>query len=472
MPTINTFDVFDTLIARRCVEPRRVLEELETRANRPGLAQARLAADRALGALGRPWSLSDIWQQVAATCGLDPQTTQRLLALEVQLEHAQVIPIVENLSLVRDGDLLVSDTYLPADIVMSLLHKAGLDKVVGLVVSNDGKYTGSIWPQLLAQASIREHFGDNLHSDGRTPSEAGIRSIIYTGAQFSAVERLLAQSGWESLARLSREVRLANPFPTSQHQQRHLWNLSCQLNFPLLYLASLWLEGSVQRAGATELFFVSRDCLLWRDLFARLYPQRRSTYLYASRLCCLKPTENYLTYFRSTLHSGGLIVDLFSTGASWAALFARLGSKGRCRFIGWSDNYSYVRGGPQAQDWLEMEVLFRNSTLGAGLNKNVEMLNYAPHGRVEDVLPLPSGTLPVLSPTLEYDPGLPRSAHAAFHASVRALDHYPELTQCRAETPVDLVRKLIGLICADPGIPASYPGHEAADRAYHARLFS
>jgi hypothetical protein len=473
MPPVNSFDVFDTLIARRCVEPRRVLDELESRAALPGLAEIRLAADRALGSLGRPYDLRAIWQHTAQATGIDASTMERLLALEVALEHEQVLPIVENLTLVRDGDLLVSDTYLPADIVLSLLRKAGLARVVGLVVSNAGKYTGKVWPEILARQPIREHFGDNPHSDGRTPSEAGIRAIIYTGAQLTPVERLLSQAGWEPLARLTREVRLANPFSTAQAQQRHLWNLSCQLNFPLLFFTSLWLERSALRAGASELFFVSRDGLQWRSLHERLFPHRRSTYLYGSRLCSLKPSENYLAYFRSVWQRGGLIVDLFSTGASWASLFARLGTPGRCRFIGWIDNHVYLAGGPAAQDWLEVEVIFQNSTLGLGvMNKNIEMLNYAPHGMVEDVLPLPGGgALPILSRTLEYDPTLPQAAHAAFASCVRALDHYPDLSRCRSEAPTDMIRTLVSLISAEPGLPTIYAGHDAADHDYHQRLF-
>src|SRR5205807_1750891 len=118
---INSFDVFDTLIARRSVDPRQVLSKLEVRAGLPGLASARVSADQHLGARGTPYLLRDIWREVQRTMGLDGSTTDRLLDLELQLEYEEVIPITENLAHVRDGDLLISDTYLPADIVSSLL---------------------------------------------------------------------------------------------------------------------------------------------------------------------------------------------------------------------------------------------------------------------------------------------------------------------------------------------------------------
>ncbi|HEY3234379.1 MAG TPA: hypothetical protein VGJ84_06665 [Polyangiaceae bacterium] len=37
-PLVNSFDVFDTLLARRCVEPRLLFLHLEARAGLPGLA--------------------------------------------------------------------------------------------------------------------------------------------------------------------------------------------------------------------------------------------------------------------------------------------------------------------------------------------------------------------------------------------------------------------------------------------------
>src|SRR5262245_12403098 len=104
--------------------------------------------------------LRDIWHTVAGLTGLDPATTDRLLDLEVHLEHDEAIPIAENLAQVRDGDLLVSDTYLPPDIVRSLLRRAGLERQVALVVSNDGKFTSRVWPRLLAAVAIRQHLGD------------------------------------------------------------------------------------------------------------------------------------------------------------------------------------------------------------------------------------------------------------------------------------------------------------------------
>jgi hypothetical protein len=471
VPPINSYDVFDTLIARRSVEPVRVLRRLEARAGVPGLASARQNADRVLGSRGQPYLLRDIWDEAVRYLHLGAAAVDRLLDLEVQLEHDEVVPIAENLALVRDGDLLISDTYLPADIVLSLLRRAGLDRRVALVVSNDGKFRGWLWSQLLAKVAITQHFGDNPHSDGRTPTEAGIPAVIYTGASRTQVEHALAAHGWEPLADLAREVRLANPFPMSRPQERYLWGLSCQLNFPLLFLASLCLERDARAAGASELLFVSRDCLLWHELHRRLFPERRATYLYASRKCLLRPSDTYLEYFVSAWRPDSVIVDLFSTGASWTRLFARLGRKPRCFFIGRIDDYAYLPEAPRPDDWLIMTTVFRNSELGMPIGKGVEMLNYAPHASVEDVVCLPNGAhLPVLAQALEYDAALPQAARQSFQACVRALEHYSQLTACGPSWPAELVKAFVRLIGADPHLGSIYAGHHAADAAYLRQL--
>jgi hypothetical protein len=467
VPPIHSYDVFDTLIARRSGDPGRVLRRLEARAGLPGLAAARHNADRLLGSRGRPYQLRDIWDEAGRTLRLDAAAVARLLDLEVQLEHDEVVPIAENLALVRDGDLLLSDTYLPADVVLSLLRHAGLDRRVALVVSNDGKFRGWVWPQLLARVAIAGHFGDNPHSDGHPPTQAGIPAVIYTGAARSRVEHFLAAQLWEPLADLVREVRLANPFPTSRPQERYLWVLSCQLNFPLLFLASLCLEQYAGQTGAGELLFVSRDCLLWHELHRRLFPRRGATYLYASRKCLLRPSNTYLEYFQTAWQPDRVVVDLCSTGASWSRLFARLGRKPRCFFIGRIDDYAYLPDAPRPEDWLDMTTVFRNSELGVPVGKGVEMLNYAPHAVVEDVVCLPGGAyLPVLAGALEYDIALPQAARGSFQACVRALEHYPELTACGPSWPAELVKVFVGLINADPHLGSIYAGHYAADVAY------
>jgi tetratricopeptide (TPR) repeat protein len=94
VPTpIKSFDVFDTLITRRCVDPRQQQYMLEARAGIRGLAVARMAADERLGGRGQPYSLCDIWREVERTMSLDAATVDRLHKMEMEIEYQEVIDI-------------------------------------------------------------------------------------------------------------------------------------------------------------------------------------------------------------------------------------------------------------------------------------------------------------------------------------------------------------------------------------------
>lgn len=468
---VNSFDVFDTLLARRSGSPEALLHRLEHESGVPGLAAARRAADQALWHRGQPYLLADLWQETGRALGLDAAQVQRLADREIALEHAEVIPITENLAQVRDGDLLVSDSYLPRDVVASLLRQAGLDRAVALVVTNDGKARGWVWPRLAAQVQIRRHLGNDPHADVRSPEAAGIPAELYPDAAPTPLERLLAAQGWPALALWVRQARLANPFPAAQAAQRQLWLLTCQHNVPLLYLASLLLEEYAAPQPVPALYFVSRDGWLWRRLYQALFPHRPAHYLLTSRQCLLKPSADYLAYFRTTWRPGGIIVDLLSTGASWSRFFAGLGTRGRCFFLGRIDDYAYLPDAGPPEAWLDLHAVLRTSALGTPFTKAVELLNYAPHAGVEDVVWLAGqAALPVLAPTLEYAVALPEAAQACLDHCLGSLGHYPALRQPPPRPVVELVRHLLRGICTDPRLPALYPGHLAADEVYLQRL--
>jgi hypothetical protein len=471
--TVNTFDVFDTLIARRSVHPRAFLGQLDVRTRRLRLASARIAADERLWNIGEPYLLADIWREVGSALSLDDATIAQLMALELDLEHEEVIPIAQNLALVKDGDLLVSDTYLPREVVFSLLRQAGLQRTVTLITSNYGKSRGTIWRQIQNQVTVREHLGDNLHSDGKTPTEAGIRAVIYVGARFTPEEERLAEHGWLSLARLVREVRLANPFPTTLPRERYLWDQTCQLNFPLLGLASVLLSQQAREQGWEHILFVSRDGLLWHQLYQRLFPQQRSHYLFTSRKCLFRPSPSYLEYFRTVWNPRAVIVDVSSTGASWTRFFNRSNLSGHSFFIVHIDNYQYLPDSPNGCERLHMTSVLRSSELSVPFSKGLEMLNYAPHPVVEDVQCLPDGTpLPVLAGKLEYEAALPEAAHRAFRECLERLSKHPDVVSGSLANVRELIKYLVVQMSLDQNLGAIYAGHQAADTVYLQHVLS
>ena len=324
-PAIASFDVFDTLIARRCVEPWRVFQKVGEIAGLADFLAQRRAAEARL--LGGNYRFDDIYDELARHYGWQADCRAEIQALELRCEGETVIPIKENLARVRDGDLLVSDMYLGEEHIRSLLAKAGLTAQVGLFVASHAKSSGRIWPVIDKQFKITRHLGDNLLADITMPGRFGLVTEQARSSEPNVVEQTFMQAGLRELALLCREARLA-----SWHEDpavRALQVVQTSLNFPLLLLASIALARRAKALGSTSLLFCSRDCNLWLPLFDALQRTMGSafetSYFLTSRLARKQGSEAYLRYARERLHPGALVVDLCGTGWTLAHLAERLG---------------------------------------------------------------------------------------------------------------------------------------------------
>jgi FkbM family methyltransferase len=378
-PAVNSFDVFDTLIARRCIDPLLVFEAVEGTTGVAGFAAIRREVEVALS--GSSPTLADIHAGIADRLGLDAAAAAALTKAEIDAELDQVIPIAENLARVTDGDLLLSDMYLPTNVIRALLEKAGLDRRVGLMISTDGKHSGRIWPQALAKFAIGRHLGDNPVADVAMPRRSGIASELSRLAEPSLVERWCLVNGLRGLGELVRAARLriVTPDPLAR---RLLW-VQTQYNFPILLLASVALHRHATATGATRLLFSSRDCFLWRSLYSALFPDGITTeYFYTSRRIRVEPSPAYRDYARSLLGPASILIDLCGTGWSSALLLRSLGLPDRAL-------YFLHRLAPiqrYEEQHITPNICRVDTILGperGGLDHPLlEMCNYAPHGSV------------------------------------------------------------------------------------------
>jgi hypothetical protein len=378
-PAVDSFDVFDTLIARRCVDPHSVFATLEATHGISGFAGLRQAAEQAVS--GPNMTLDTIYTELGRRLGMDAEAAALLMQAEIDAELAEVIPIAENLGRVKDGDLLLSDMYLPSGAILSLLEKAGLDRRVGLVVSANGKQSGRIWKRVRAGFSIGRHLGDNPLSDVEMPRRFSIAGEHTRLAEPTQIERWCFNNELRGLGELIRAARLriATPDPLAR---RLLW-VQTQYNFPMLLLASMALHRHAAAIGATKLLFSARDCYLWHALYRALFPDAAGAeYFYTSRRTRVDPSPAYRAYCRSRLGPESLLVDVCGSGWSSARLMETLGLRGRAL-------YFLHRIAPIAQyeqqhptpDICRVDALLGPERTGLE-NNRLEMCNYAPHGTV------------------------------------------------------------------------------------------
>lgn len=314
-PTIDTWDVFDTLLARYCVEPEVILEEVARQSGQDDFVALRQQAQARLDALGKPYSLFDIYDALAASLG-DSALARRLLEAEINAELDNLIPIQRNLARVSPRDLLVSDMYLPPAIVQRALALAtGMSGSLPVVLGNWGKASGLIWPALTELYNLRCHHGDNPHADHAVPTGRGIVCERVSDAQLSAWEELVRVAGLPDLARVLRQVRLA--LITDAHGDVHQL-----VTGPLLTLFVLYCLSLIERHGRdSHYFFCSRDCDDLLLVFGTLFPTVRAEAIDFSRR--LLNGLEHDDYFSGKLAAASVIVDLISSGRSLHGFLAR-----------------------------------------------------------------------------------------------------------------------------------------------------
>jgi FMN phosphatase YigB (HAD superfamily) len=398
-PLVNSFDVFNTLIARRCIEPRAIRYGIAATLDYPDFPAHRHAAEVAVE--HRDYTIDDIYTELARAQALSPERTEALKRAEIEAELANVIPIAENLAQVRAGDLLVSDMYLGADMIQRLLDRAGLTAEAALVVTSSGKARGTVWPPLLQRFRIARHLGDDPRTDIASARAFGIEAVQTAVATPNDVETYLAQQGLHQLSAWLREARL-----TSRHADpalRQVQLLQTAINVPLLILSAFHLLRLGRQLGTDRLLFSARDCNLWihayRLLADRFGGEVPALYFQTNRLMRTQPSEAYLAYCRSVIGERSLIVDICGTGWSSSMLLDRLGLGGGALFF----IHDFSRDPIRAQyDQMAKPKLARpiHSILGTvapGLfnGSHLEMCNFADHPPARDMAPVAGAFVPV-----------------------------------------------------------------------------
>lgn len=415
--TVNSFDLFDTLLVRRALVPTRVFEDVERNTGARGFAQARIAAERALIARDQSYDLAAIYAEMVRLGHCDEAAALALQQAEIEAEFDHALPITENLAQVGENDLVVSDMYLPPDLLRRLLRHVGLQRHVNVVASNAGKHTGTIWAELGERWLIRRHIGDNARSDVALPQSLGIPAVHYANSQPSQIEQLLAAQGQVELAGIVRALRLSCPHPDAS-QDGQLWQLAVQLNLPLLCLAAGALAPHAAERGLSPILFSARDCYQLSDIFGALFPAVASEYAYVSRRALREDPAGVAALLRRAGPSA-LVVDIASTGHSWYRLAEGNGIPVKLLALVRVDRHAYAHNATQAEldasAWLTFGCMLRNSELPDYSNA-IEVLNTAPHGSTWALSTGPRHVAPELAPGHE----LPAAVVAAVERAHRA----------------------------------------------------
>jgi hypothetical protein len=359
---MNSFDVFDTLLARRHITSDPIWHQMEQELEAPGFVQARKAADTGSR------NLYEIYDILVAQAIIRPEQRNSSIKREIELEIDVCFPVQKNLDRVAHGDILISDMYLPASAILQLVRSVGLDKQVTLYQSNGDKSQGTVWPKFGgSHAGI--HLGDNRRSDYETPTAAGIRGEWFSPAtEFTYLEQELFKK-LANVALLSRESRLR----TNAGQYEEYFNLAVDANLPLLFVLA---EMLYRQYKGRNLVFLGRDCQLLHKIYSEYFEV--GYYLPFSRKVAYDQSIDAVKYLHTHAPEYPIFVDISSTGGTWSTLNTDIDVVVAI----YSDVAYYTATKPALPP--NFKYLTTNSQIGQ-TNLLLEVMNCGDHGHLNSI---------------------------------------------------------------------------------------
>jgi hypothetical protein len=324
MQTVQSFDFWDTLVARECIRPIDIFYYMMVENNLPKDFQTqRIYAERRSDG-----SFDCTYEVLQKHYNWSIEYTNYVKQLEIITEIKYIIPVQENIQRVRDGDIIVSDMYLPEKAFRDILNFIGFAKKdVKIFITTGGKCNGTIWEGLLNKYNITLHLGDNPLSDVESPNKFNIKSELTTITQFTKAEQYFIDTeGFNNIGHTLRRLRLDVPFDSKD--EKNLWFDMMNHIIPVFVFFCIYICKIAKEKGLTKIRFITRDNKLYQRIFEKLFPFYNTNSFISSRYLNKSDDASYKKYVIENYDNATLLVDLngsFRTGRSlFLELFGKL----------------------------------------------------------------------------------------------------------------------------------------------------
>lgn len=302
-----SFDIFDTLIKRNVHNPKDVFKLVELKYNHMFANQKitdfyhnRIDAEIKANAEKDTEDITfdDIYLQLEGI--YDKKTLNLLKEIEIQVEmdicvvNQDMLPVYQHC--VKSGKeiLIISDMYLPQNIITEILNKNGISHYKKLYVSSTfglKKRTGSLFRHVLRDLKINKkqmtHIGDNKISDFLQPLKVGIKPILIP----THVNHLHYYNENELPKEDVFAYRTICSFINNHIGGDRYFQVGYETVGPLLFGYINWLINELKEKNIKKIFFLSRDGYLVKKAFDILNTTDiQSQYFFASRRSWIVPS--------------------------------------------------------------------------------------------------------------------------------------------------------------------------------------
>ncbi|KZL16317.1 hypothetical protein [Pseudovibrio sp. Ad26] len=334
-PSIDTvsFDVFDTLLDRPVLKPtdlfyiveKKVQEHLgdinfpfcEIRIWAEQQARVRLKTDFVHY---EDVNIDEIYSVFREAAGVSVEEIIAIKKIELATElkylraRQNLKPLFDLAIAYGKRVIIISDVYLPSELLVSALHLNGYADIDRYYVSSEirlSKGSGSLFSHVLADLNIKPnqmlHIGDNLHADVKKPAQFGIKSfhIPKTIDLFFAGKRVNHRIWAGKIERLEPSMRIVLGFILNKHfatEPRTGWNnnsisngnpyiLGFYAGGPLVFTLVKWILREAESQQLDVIGFAARDGYLplkALEILSKFEDKvPRTNYIRISRAACI-----------------------------------------------------------------------------------------------------------------------------------------------------------------------------------------
>lgn len=316
---VISFDVFDTLLMRRCLYPNTVFKIMEAAPPISSdalvfqFSRKRREAENKLYADGKHPTVYEIYKRLAVDYGFSENDFIQMVERELELERRLIKRREDMYRAYRHAlekgkkIFLTSDMYLTKEIIDSMLSAQGIFGYQDLLVSCEhgcNKVAGELFGILKQKADSMSilHIGDNLVSDIESAKNAGFDTFHI----WSSMDLLLNSSAAYVISRIGSvwdEVLLGeilsssgifnSPFKLGGNKGKiridSVEDMTRICFIPVTLGFISWLVTELRGKKEAAVLFVSRDGYLLERLYRDIrnkYPELelpKSIYFYSSR---------------------------------------------------------------------------------------------------------------------------------------------------------------------------------------------
>lgn len=324
-----SFDIFDTLLTRKVLLPEDVFELTGRRLAAEGITiskfkEKRILAQSELG-LTNP-TLDEIYDKFQRKYKITSEMAKQCLAMEMSIEKEVLIPREDMVEVYQrclaQGKKvsLVSDMYIPGQMLEPILEKNGITGYDRIYISCDKKQLKLQGLLETYQAETKEtgsflHIGDHLIHDGICAGLAGMDYCLVANSYKMALKTAYrtsveAAKTLEEHLMLGLSIAKVLNSPFSFVEEKGTIEIAADYDYgygfcgAVLSQFALFLYEEVKKEGFDDILFAARDGYLMQKMYDLLRERRpedkdlmpKGTYFYTSRKAAVMTCINNEAY--------------------------------------------------------------------------------------------------------------------------------------------------------------------------------